>query len=238
MEGIMQHGRYVPKLAEFTFPDSGITVELRKVSPSLRTDIDAAIRRKYPVPDPPMQAGVEGFGDDSTPQPNYADPDYRRLVAAWQIEHTRRLGDTLLRLVIDEYVVADDDAVASAVADLRQRMAARGLELPEENDKYLFVTRICFATDADQADFQRAIFERVTPTRDEVESVKAVSELFAPVSGEVTEVNEALADKPELVNTDPYGDGWMIKIRLSAADEADELMNAEEYEKYVQSGEA
>jgi glycine cleavage system H protein len=67
-----------------------------------------------------------------------------------------------------------------------------------------------------------------------IESVKAVSELFAPVSGEVTEVNEALADKPELVNTDPYGDGWMVKIRLSAADEADELMNAEEYEEYVE----
>src|SRR6188508_1057938 len=67
-----------------------------------------------------------------------------------------------------------------------------------------------------------------------IESVKAVSELFAPVSGEVTEVNEALADKPELVNTDPYGDGWMIKIRLSAADEADEMMNAEEYEEYIE----
>ena len=67
-----------------------------------------------------------------------------------------------------------------------------------------------------------------------IESVKAVSELFAPVSGEVTEVNEALADKPELVNTDPYGDGWMIKIRLSAADEADELMSAEEYEEYIE----
>ena len=66
-----------------------------------------------------------------------------------------------------------------------------------------------------------------------IESVKAVSELFAPVSGEVTEVNEALADKPELVNTDPYGDGWMIKIRLSAADEAD-MMNAEEYEEYIE----
>ena len=67
-----------------------------------------------------------------------------------------------------------------------------------------------------------------------IESVKAVSELFSPVSGEVTEVNEALADKPELVNTDPYGDGWMIKIRLSSADEADELMSAEEYEEYVE----
>jgi glycine cleavage system H protein len=67
-----------------------------------------------------------------------------------------------------------------------------------------------------------------------IESVKAVSELFSPVSGEVTEVNERLRDQPELVNTDPYGDGWMIKIRLNDATEADELMGAEEYEEYVE----
>jgi glycine cleavage system H protein len=67
-----------------------------------------------------------------------------------------------------------------------------------------------------------------------IESVKAVSELFAPVGGEVVEVNEALADKPELVNTDPWGDGWMVRIRLTDATEADELMSAEEYEEFVQ----
>lgn len=67
-----------------------------------------------------------------------------------------------------------------------------------------------------------------------IESVKAVSELFAPVGGEVIEVNEALADKPELVNTDPWGDGWMIKIRLADATEVDELMGAEEYDEFVQ----
>ena len=68
-----------------------------------------------------------------------------------------------------------------------------------------------------------------------IESVKAVSELFAPVTGEVVEINENLATKPELVNTDPYGDGWMIRIRLSDASEVDELMNAEEYEEYIQT---
>jgi glycine cleavage system H protein len=66
-----------------------------------------------------------------------------------------------------------------------------------------------------------------------IESVKAVSELFSPVSGEIIEVNEALADKPELVNTDPYGDGWMVKMRLSAPDEVDELMTAQDYEDYI-----
>jgi glycine cleavage system H protein len=68
-----------------------------------------------------------------------------------------------------------------------------------------------------------------------IESVKAVSELFAPVSGEVVEINETLAEKPELINTDPYGDGWMIRVRLSDPTEMDELMNAEEYEEYVET---
>ena len=67
-----------------------------------------------------------------------------------------------------------------------------------------------------------------------IESVKAVSELFSPVSGEVVEVNEALVEKPELVNTDPYGDGWMIRVKLATPEEVDELMDAEEYEEYVE----
>jgi len=68
-----------------------------------------------------------------------------------------------------------------------------------------------------------------------IESVKAVSELFSPVSGEVVEINEKLAEKPELVNTDPYGDGWMIRIRLDDPTEMDELMTADDYEDYVQT---
>src|SRR5438046_3477171 len=69
-----------------------------------------------------------------------------------------------------------------------------------------------------------------------IESVKAVSELFAPVSGEVVEINETLADKPELVNTDPYGDGWMVRIKVADASEADELlMTAEEYDEFVET---
>ena len=67
-----------------------------------------------------------------------------------------------------------------------------------------------------------------------IESVKAVSELFSPVSGEIVEVNEALAEKPELVNTDPYGDGWMVRIKVNDVSELDELMPADEYEEYVQ----
>ncbi len=69
----------------------------------------------------------------------------------------------------------------------------------------------------------------------EVESVKTFSELFIPVSGEVVEVNESLADAPELVNSSPYGDGWMAKIKLSDAGEVDSLLSASEYEDFVES---
>jgi len=67
-----------------------------------------------------------------------------------------------------------------------------------------------------------------------IESVKAVSELFSPVSGEVVEINEALAENPALINTDPWGDGWMIRIRMSDPTEVDELMTAEEYDEYIE----
>jgi glycine cleavage system H protein len=62
-----------------------------------------------------------------------------------------------------------------------------------------------------------------------VEAVKAVSELFSPLSGEVVEVNERLDQEPNLVNSDPYGDGWMLKIRLTNPEEMDSLMSAEDY---------
>jgi len=68
-----------------------------------------------------------------------------------------------------------------------------------------------------------------------VESVKAVSELFTPVSGEVIEVNEALQDEPEKVNTDPYGDGWMIKVRMSSSGEVDSMLTAVEYEDFTKA---
>ena len=64
----------------------------------------------------------------------------------------------------------------------------------------------------------------------EVESVKAVSDVIAPVSGEVIEVNEGLKDAPEHVNEDPYGEGWLVKVRLSEPSELDSLMDAESYQ--------
>ena len=71
----------------------------------------------------------------------------------------------------------------------------------------------------------------------EVESVKSVSDLFSPVTGSVVEVNDNLSDAPETVNEDPYGDGWLIKVKLSDASELDGLMAAAEYEEFI-AGEA
>jgi glycine cleavage system H protein len=67
-----------------------------------------------------------------------------------------------------------------------------------------------------------------------VESTKAVSDVYAPVSGEIAEVNDDLPDNPELLNEDPYGDGWMVKITLGDRGDLDDLMSAEEYRKFVE----
>lgn len=66
-----------------------------------------------------------------------------------------------------------------------------------------------------------------------VESVKAVSDIFSPASGEIVEINETLATAPEKLNQDPHGEGWLVKIRLSAPDEIKQLMNAAEYQSYI-----
>jgi glycine cleavage system H protein len=64
----------------------------------------------------------------------------------------------------------------------------------------------------------------------EVESVKAVSDVIAPLSGEIVAVNDGLADKPETINDDPYGEGWLVRVRLSDPSEADSLMDSTEYQ--------
>jgi glycine cleavage system H protein len=69
----------------------------------------------------------------------------------------------------------------------------------------------------------------------DIESVKATSELFAPVSGEVVRVNEKLTDASDLVNTDPYGEGWMLVIKMSNPAEVEKLMAAEQYEAFLKN---
>jgi glycine cleavage system H protein len=68
----------------------------------------------------------------------------------------------------------------------------------------------------------------------EVESVKAVSDLIAPLSGAVVEVNDKVVGEPETINEDPYGDGWLVKIRLSETSEVDDLMDADAYKKLLE----
>ena len=67
----------------------------------------------------------------------------------------------------------------------------------------------------------------------EVESVKAVSDIFAPASGQVLEVNQTVIDEPKLVNEDPYGAGWLVKLEMSDSSELGNLMNSDEYDKFV-----
>lgn len=69
----------------------------------------------------------------------------------------------------------------------------------------------------------------------EIESATTTSELFTPASGQVIEINTALKDAPELVNTEPYGGGWMIKLKLSAPSEIDRLLSSSEYEDFIES---
>jgi glycine cleavage system H protein len=69
-----------------------------------------------------------------------------------------------------------------------------------------------------------------------VESVKAVSDLFAPLTGDVTAANEALAGSPELVNGDPYGEGWMVRLKLAAPDEVGELLEPTAYDALIAAG--
>ena len=69
-----------------------------------------------------------------------------------------------------------------------------------------------------------------------IESVKAVAEVYTPVSGEIAEVNEVLEEAPETVNKDPHGEGWLVKIRVASMDELGELMDVEAYQHFLDSG--
>ena len=99
-------------------------------------------------------------------------------------------------------------------------------------------TAVIGVTDYAQSELGEIVFvevETVGETLEEgevfgtVEAVKTVSELFMPISGSVEEVNAALEDAPELVNNDPYGDGWMIKVAMTDPSQADQLLSADEY---------
>lgn len=120
--------------------------------------------------------------------------------------------DELRYLESHEWTTTDDDTVRIGVSGFAQDELGDVVfvELPEVGDEI---------------------------TADEpfgvVESIKAVSDLYAPISGEVTAVNEALFDRPELVNEDPYGDGWMLEIERDDDGDAETLLDADEYEAQI-----
>lgn len=98
---------------------------------------------------------------------------------------------------------------------------------------------VCGITDFAQSKLTDIVFielpkNEVKASRDSqvavIESVKSVSDIFCPVSGTIVEVNEALKDSPEIINSDPYGKGWIFKVRMEDPSEMDSLMSADEYE--------
>jgi len=113
-----------------------------------------------------------------------------------------------------EWVNVEDELVIIGITDFAQEALGEivYIELPGEGDEVL-----------------------KGKTFGAVESTKSVSDLYSPVSGEVVEINEVLLDSPELVNEDPYGDGWMIKVRVYDEPELEGLLDCEGYAAYIES---
>ncbi len=111
-----------------------------------------------------------------------------------------------------EWVLVDGDTATIGITDFAQQELGDVVyvELPEKGDSL-----------------------EVEESFGSVESVKAVSEIYMPLSGTVLKINKGLVDAPEVTNQDPYGDGWMIKISIGDSDQIDELMSADDYEKYL-----
>lgn len=112
-----------------------------------------------------------------------------------------------------EWILVEDDIATVGITDFAQDQLGDVVfvELPEVGD---------------QLDAGKALGV--------VESVKAVSDVYAPLSGEVVEVNDELPDEPEMLNTSPYDDGWMIKVKIADETELDELMDATAYQAFIE----
>jgi len=112
-----------------------------------------------------------------------------------------------------EWVLIEDDIATIGISDFAQDQLGDVVfvELPDVGDEL-----------------------EVGKTFGVVESVKAVSDVYAPLSGEVVEVNDDLPDEPEIINNSPYEDGWMVKIRISHPEEVDELMDASDYQDFIE----
>ncbi len=125
-----------------------------------------------------------------------------------------------------------------------------GLKYSESDEWLRVVDHIATVglTDYAQDQLSDVVYVEVTPevgdvlAKDEafgtVESVKAASDMYMPISGKITALNEALVDTPELVNSDPYGEAWMLKFEITNPEELDSMMDAAGYEKYIKERES
>jgi glycine cleavage system H protein len=129
--------------------------------------------------------------------------------------------------------------MSSIPAELRYTKDHEWIKLEDE------FTGLCGITDYAQEMLTDIVFVELPEKGDEVkqgqqiavvESVKAVSDVYSPVSGKITEVNLKLEDAPELLNTDPYGEGWIFKIDVSKKSDIDDLMDSKAYTEHVESG--
>lgn len=168
--------RQVPPLLTHTFKDTGWTVQIRKLSPFMKDDIEAGLRaadrREGKAPIAPLVPGVEG-----KLEPNESDPDYVTELNRYRFELRGRVNEALLRAAVRRGIVLDNLDPATITAELnefRQQLAEDGIELAAEDEKYLFVTRICIGSDEDTREMYDALFKRSTPSREDIEDQKAM----------------------------------------------------------------
>ncbi len=157
-----QKGRAVPALPQFTFPDSGITVGLRRLAPDTQDQITRALMRETPAPEVPMVEGMERSDGTFEMEPNPADPDYQATLAAYM----RRIGmDASTKMFELAMRRIEVDVDQGAVTRYKEDMEAVGIPLdPDMDDKALYIRCICISSSYDLAAMLAYMQRRSMPT--------------------------------------------------------------------------
>lgn len=159
----MTKGRTPPPLPTFTFPDSGITVSVRKLSPFMGEQIGRSLRKEHPAPKPPINIVMYGDGKP-VQEENLADPDYLAAMQQYEQEQAHEAGQRMMNLVIQAAVVLDDVDTAE-VARIRAVMAAVGAPIDDEmDDREVYIRFVCIGTQDDLEDLMEAATRRSQPT--------------------------------------------------------------------------
>lgn len=175
MADTQQKGRIAPPSAEYTFPGSGITIRIRKVSPLLRDDIDAQLRLEFPSPEIPMARRNYGTEDepDWIDEPNPFDPVYKEEQKKWLVQHANRVGDKLLWVAVRRGIELQlDEEMKAEVDSIREDFKLIGVDL-DPDDKFVYVTRICLQTLDELRELHDVIFSQARPSREVIEALKA-----------------------------------------------------------------